>query len=52
MRTEAVAYMTTGSGMPDAVLNSTLGTGFSVMLVICSILACANNDIRTALPPG
>ena len=31
--------------MPDAVLNSTFGTGFSMILVICATLACASNDI-------
>ena len=49
MRTEAVTYLTTGSGMPDAVRNSIVGTGFSVTLVnigLCKMI------LSQALPPG
>ena len=38
-------YLTVGSGTPDAVFNKILGIGFSMMLVICGILDCANKDM-------
>jgi len=44
--TDAVMYLTVGSGTPDAVFNRILGTGFSMMLVICATLDCANKDIN------
>jgi len=43
--TDAVMYLTVGSGTPDAVFNRILRTGFSMMLVICATLYCANKDI-------
>ena len=44
--TDAVMYLTVGSGTPDAVLNKILGTGFSMILVIFTTLDCANKDME------
>ena len=44
--TDAVMHLTVGSGTPDSVLNRILGTGFSMMLVICATPDCANKDME------
>ena len=38
-------YLTVGSGIPDAVFKRIFGTDFSMMLVICATLDCANKDM-------